>query len=561
MNRTARSVVPSFIAIPTTQNSDQLQEEIPIVFSEMTPEIRSVALRSRLTLTRPARSMFPDKVAEKDSTAETVCESEEFDISDKATDTSTANTNVSTSVYHLPVPWIDVEQRQAIPVRCSLLLTTMSVSTLLETMHVFFRRHSIPVQCHLDGSIMRFRGRRISALSSSCLHFVVLLWRPRHVDDNKSDNDHSDDDQSSSTSISTSPTQQELKHDILVEVQRRHGCPIEMQYIRRALFSALKASDNTLFPMSSSSSPESSSLNLGKRQFMIPLHFCRRVYETCRSGKTIGGRAVAEEAEGTSPPPLTDNNNKLDYVRNCIVDATNIAVEKALTMMTNENTDCQRLGLESLCCLTDNSSANNDSMKGILLIQALLHGKKSTAVKDQVALQNALLRFLDNTGTFKEEEHVSSLPLSGSFYMTCLTLQILANVLALVAVSNPANHFAPPPTVPSEDSWMSDAFWHSVLDKCRKNIGRSAQQPCMAVVSMDVVKGVLLVDQLTRMVLQGNERRHGTTTGDTFFGTSSYFTPAVRSRLLEDLIKTNSAGMLDHAGLEQKSGELIDMLR
>lgn len=414
-------------------------------------------------------------IVDSSDNSEHECDEDQWTLIDEWTASSSSSSSL---------PSIDPDVRMMR--RCTLELSMVPVSTLLHRIFNFMRLQSIPCKFHASDSVVR-----VNAFGGgSSLRFAVFLWRWSTTTDNK----------------------------IVVEVQRRRGCAIEMQYVRRALFRALSSDQE-----STSAAPL-----VRKYQFKIPLlFFSKKLVEKCSSEK----RAALQSIGNGSGHDVDDDNESYYYTQG--------AAKCNNLLSSAKSTDCNRLGLESLCHLLsdhDNKTVTETANEVVVAVaHALVYDRCVSPDADAASLlREAVLRFVKH-----QEDGASSAQTPGYHGLHVLALKVLTKAFRVIARHNLR-------TVPLSSAAadcnvidLASDFWRTVTDSCRRDIADATRRPCIAALSIELL--IRLLEML----------------------------PPIQARafvndddeVMIDLLKAYSFGKLHHLGLEQKSRDLIDFLQ
>lgn len=520
---------------------------------------------------------------EKRTLAITNTDSEsESEVADNGTNDAPKNLSQPLS---LPV-YPNSDTRSCVRDRCSLELSSSVVpaSVVLERILTFLRMQSMPctytasvtsvrIDCHSNGSSNVFDSAAVNtdaadlgssssrsttltppASASSRLRFVVFLWQKQPPGPTESSDN--------------------APIPILVQVQRRCGCAIAMQYLRRALFYAVRNGQNnnihndqptsTTTWQSTCSNSNSSSNNCAPRtcprQAMIPLYFCHEPAGRLKHCDSMQHRTTA----------LSCDELALSLTEDC-------AVQRCSDLLASSCTQQQCLGMEALYYLTDPNGTLNDATHqrktNTVLARALIDEPAedfttTTTTTEQpqshwpsflreAVLHHVLVRTRNNEtdpNTSREAGPLLSSRDNNNNYddddddRHALALQILTNALRAIAAAHQqlfpnSSKLLQPPRVlitdiaaPETSSFLG--VWRKVLESCRHDIAHATLRPCVAALSTRLL--------LTLLPLLSPQQSLNSEIFD--------------DDLMTDLVQAHSFGKLYHRALEQTSRELIDYL-
>lgn len=267
---------------------------------------------------------------------------------------------------------------------------------------------------------------RLQCRTKRLLRFCVFLWRTAKDDD--------DDD------------------CVIVEVQRRRGCPLELHCVRRALFAALQeAEDASTFH----SNNNSSSTSLSPCHKMIPTGFCRKVFEKYRPFKTRSDLSIDTACR-------TEDDDS-----SCTSESI---VNRSKCMLGSPCRQSKELALENMLHLLDLSSSETIADEEQSLTAA------AQIILTDESIQQQLLQLLWNRS-------------NGELHT--MALQVLAQALRILQTADTASG---PMVGLATIVQASSDFWQTVLDCCQTHVshvtGRN-KSPRDAELSIDVLKAVL----------------------------------------------------------------------
>jgi hypothetical protein len=405
---------------------------------------------------------------------------------------------------------------------CSL-QNVSSLSSVLHCISNFLRMQSIPCTLRYSPSTVAFHCARNSAFASlggPSLVFIIHLWYEQPKKDDVLNTDKS----------------------ILIDVQRRQGCLLDLQCIRRALFrtlldgqSASKGSTNNGNVVSTTTAAP-----VGKRQGMIPLDICRSIWATyyCKSDDgnhtEVGTEySIEDESIKASAAISSEDMEQLSHYQ-----------EMLSSSNSSEN---HRMGLECLSQQTDTSVT--DVSRSRAVVNAIVWGGNSESASDEQIdiidhLRNSLLRFLvAENGESAANRSICVRTATGcsKVNLYALTLKVLANALNADVDSL------------KDLSIENDPFWRTVVYQSRRNIVSASNAPCIAAMSMHLITVLLSSSEsvpsktMMKEILLNPEKRsdQGTITS---------------SELWSDISTALSWGQLHHSKLEEMSQKLMDVI-
>lgn len=486
---------------------------------------------------------------------------------------------------------------------CSCYCTVPNVTShtdVLKCINEFLRVQSIPntLKYNPTTQSVAFHCERISALASvggPTLVFIISVWYEQSM---------------SSTST---------MKNVIVDVQRRRGCPLDLQCIRRSLFRTvldMKTNNGTGSyhnnEGSTSNTTNSPSLTkayipLGKRQGMIPLELCRSIWERYvgKSNKNLNDDGSTTTTTNCHSD-MSDTNSTGGHHVLKMSEESNDVVSDAMKediaslsyfqeMLSNTNSeDNHRMGLECLCQQTD--ATISDVRKSKMIVSAIVFGTPGMDVPtmnddddDHVSviiesLRNSLLRFL----SIQQHENYDPLtmnmasPSSPSYnkHVRCGTGCNIKNLhaLALKVMYNAVKVYVPSSdmiatnklheiVIRDDDttkllSFDRDPFWLQVVQVCRTNITNfSDASPCVTTLSIAVIyvlikSSTIESKQCIYNLLLPNVLNH-----DRDDTTSHNNNDTIQSSSLYlDLVKANTWGKNHHSMLEYASNTLMNLL-
>ena len=249
-----------------------------------------------VSMSMPPLPLLPDQiVAEspraKSDNSKTLRKCNSSPISIHPKDASTDQSN-----FGLPSHWVwQLRMVPAVPMYHPLESNVLRIvhiplDTITERISTFMRLHSITCSYHDEAA-------RVDCLTEQLCKFVVQLWQGK-----------------------------DQVNEILVEVQRRHGCCIELQAIRRQLHHAI---------MTGESSPPQ---QMDGRSIRIMIEKVEEIMENNTTQRSGQGHESNSQT-GVFPDALEICHDLLD----------------------SERYDQKLLGMESLCILTDPSKVSKQA--------------------------------------------------------------------------------------------------------------------------------------------------------------------------------------------------------
>jgi hypothetical protein len=327
---------------------------------------------------------------------------------------------------------------------------------------------------------------RVDCLTDGLLKFVVQLWQGSSADDKNN------------------------KHIIVMEVERRQGGSIELQGLRNELVQAVLS---------------------GKASCVEPKHS----RTTCEFLKSI---VVDDNTNATTttlplPPPL-----EKDYL--------STTLELCQRMLESGRLDENRLGLESLCILTDPSK-----------VLAKDADQVSRVILSDSSFRTLLAKYFVHTGLNHNHE-----PITSSMHEECrdddiamdyeqgqffgclhfLALQVLSHALGSVAnqqQSPSSRHNRTSSSSLSTD--FSASFWQRVLQALYYNLRVASRRPLEASLSIRCLRLLQTVEPSTTFTLES-------------------VAPVNQRRLYECLLSARQYGRRHSRSLEQETEELMGRL-
>jgi hypothetical protein len=264
------------------------------------------------------------------------------------------------------------------------------------------------IECEFDKETGRIDGRW-----ECCLRFSIHLW-------SLSDNNRNDD-QSSSQSTSS----------VVVECQRRQGCGIGMQYIRRGLFAAIKKNQHHPLPV------------LTRNSHVIPQRICTS-FMRARS-KQVAPTIGREQEEELDRETLLICHELLDSTQHCR----------------------NRLGLEQLLLLSKPVENGNKTVARALILN---DGEDAAFMRKKVCKYLSEAR--DRPTHFRRRDHHTE--------MGQIALRILANSLTQIYATDGLRRLF------NQD--FIDPFWRAVQSHLRYNLRNAIHCPDDAALSAKCIR-------------------------------------------------------------------------
>jgi hypothetical protein len=397
---------------------------------------------------------------------------------------------------------------------CTIPASTAPLPDVLRSIADFLRLQSIPCTLRASPRSVAFHCSRSSALANlggPSLIFIIYLWYEPPA---KSDSTLAAED---------------APKNIVVDVQRRQGCVLDLQCIRRALFRTL------LNPAVVGANPADAAAAspVGKRQGMIPLDICRSIWATYYSMANSDGNETMLDADATTVDSASESRGKSEG------DFEQISYFQELLAATNSDEN-HRMGLECLCQHTDASMT--DVVRSKAVVHAIVRGAEDDEEQKPMvdALRQSLLGFITaeigREAHHSKEHSVHVLTNTGCSFlnMHALSLKILFNAVQVFLDTEPKDASIP----------VDDVFWQTALHSCRRNIKTAVQAPCVAAISMYLITNLL---------------KHSHHPAAVMNALMSSNEPDLASLWL-DVESAHSFGQLRHSKLEQAAQALINVL-
>jgi hypothetical protein len=291
---------------------------------------------------------------------------------------------------------------------------SMSIETILAILANFMRVKSISCFFHPEAS-------KIDCRTPSQLRFEVYFWR-------RSDS------------------------KVILELQRRQGCVIEMHSLRRSLFCAVLTGEEP-------NSDEMGRCATVSRKSVCPL--IKKLYQEDTKIKT-------SEAESQK-------------------EACNEDLEMCHSLLESNLEDQNRLGIESLLFLTDTAVVKTTTALQVARALVLDKGVCAESLRDELLFYFRAVKSVegrddtwpndDEAVNFEESHNVAA--------MHNLALRALGNALKLIAGLD---------GIASEDIDLSSDFWKTILGSILYNIKEAIRLPQEAALS---AKCINLLEQIS----------------------------------------------------------------
>jgi hypothetical protein len=392
-----------------------------------------------------------------------------------------------------------------------------SLSGVLHKINDFLRIQCIAYTIQYTPTTVAFHCERNSAFASlvgPSLVFVIYLWFEEHAP--KSEND----------GVVRATGTSSCK-PILIDVQRRRGCPLDLQCLRRSLFRSLL-------------DPESTTELVVSRQGMIPLDICRSIWS-----KNNASKENDDATTSTETASQVDLDGGQEHV-------TAEAMETLLhyqSMLDLANTvENHRMGLECLCQHTD--ATVTDVTKSKAVVQAIVCGPSKGSREgiddpyDSVVkkFRSSLLHFISKVDS-PEVTQVLATAGCAPKNLQCLAFRALYTSLNTYISTMTTIENDPPHAVLFIEN---DHFWQTALQTCRRGIVTSNTAPCFATMSIVLICTLLSAEIVSQpfkemiydMLCPNNDS----------------------SNLCDELKSAHAWGQQHHTFLESNSQRLLDLL-
>jgi hypothetical protein len=319
--------------------------------------------------------------------------------------------------------------------RTALKLDNITLQTVTARISDFMRMHSIKCSYHDDTA-------RVDCLTETLVKFAIHLWRGHGPN--------------SPETTTPSP--------IIVEVQRRQGCPIEMQSIRHYLYHTIQTGDAGI--------PKDTN-----------------IYKFRASGRCdLIQRVVEHQYQHDQQQQRQSNATTPRYEQqehNAFPDALEICKD----LLDSDHFDQHRLGLESLCCLTDPTKVRSQDSDRIsrTIIYGESDGDKSLQENFEtyfcgIEMPMSNNDSSDNNSGYDSEEDDKTLAYEqGNYFgaMHILSLRVLSHSLESI-VWQKEKGSASLSLAPFD---LTSMFWNTVLQALYYNLEVAAHRPLEASLS------------------------------------------------------------------------------
>jgi hypothetical protein len=354
--------------------------------------------------------------------------------------------------------------------RTALKLDNLTLQTVTARISDFMRVNSIKCSYHHDAA-------RVDCLTETLVKFAIHLWRGQGL-------------------LGTTETE---TSQIIVEVQRRQGCPIEMQNIRHYLYHAIQTGDAGI--------PRDT-----------------KIYKFRASGRCDLIQQVVEHQ-------YQHQQGHSNATNNVFPDALEICKD----LLDSDYIDQHRLGLESLCCLTDPTKVRSQDSDRIsrTIIYGESDGDKSLQDNFETYFCGVELPMGndsdDNSGYDSEEDGKALAYEQGNYFgaMHILSLRVLSHSLESIAWQKEKGA-ASMSLAPFN---LTSLFWGTVLQALYYNLEVAAHRPLEASLSAKCLR--LLQSLEPQLTANGN------------------------MHLLSSLQSANQYGKEHSLSLEQESEQLM----
>ena len=394
-----------------------------------------------------------------------------------------------------------------------------SLSHVLNKINDFLRVQCIAYTMQSTPTTVAFHCERNSAFASlvgPSLVFVIYLWFEENAP--KSEND---------VGSGTSDCK-----PILIDVQRRRGCPLDLQCLRRSLFRSLL---NT----------ESATELVVSRQGMIPLDICRSIWS--KYNVNSSSDAAAKDNDDATMSTETASQFELDSSNeHANSEAMEILIHYQSMLDVSNTVDSHRMGLECLCQHTDSSVT--DVAKSKAVVQAIVRGPSKHGQDDPYDIvvekfRSSLLHFFTKGDTPEVTPVLDSAGCAPK-NLQCLAFRtVYTSLNTYISTTTSTTESDAPDAVLSIEN---DQFWYTVIQTCRRGIVTSNTAPCFATMSIVVIYALLsstIVSNLSKEMIY------------------DVICPKNDCTILRDeLTSAHAWGQQHHTYLEAKSQQLLDLL-
>jgi hypothetical protein len=359
--------------------------------------------------------------------------------------------------------------------RTALALKDLTVDTVTARISGFMKNKSITCSYHSDVG-------RVDCLTDSLLKFVVQLWQGSSADGKNNNNNN---------------------NVIVMEIQRRPGCSIELQRLRKELVQAILS---------------------GKSSCLEPKHS----RTTCEFLESF----VLDDSTGASTPSALLPPLEKDYLTTTL--------DLCRRMLESGRLDENRLGLESLCILTDPCKAlakDADQASRVILSD----GSFQTLLAKYFVHMGLIHDHEPTTVNMHEEGGDDDIAMNyeqGQFFgcLHFLALQILSHALESVAYNQQSSSRHSSSSLSID---FSALFWQRVLQALYYNLKVASRRPLEASLSIRCLRLLQTVEPST---------------------TLESVAPVNQRRLYECLLRARQYGRGHSRSLEQETEELMGRL-
>ena len=371
--------------------------------------------------------------------------------------TRTPATSREAMVGTIPVlPGFHILERTAQKLQLPLSEQIVSLESLLNRIFTYLRINSIVVQCGKDTGCLDCNVCSLSS-GSGGVEFVIQLWRIAGSSD-------------------TSPT-------LWLEVQRRQGCSMEMNSIRRSLLRYITNGEGTTTTSNQGQDQHQRSRFTRPRPVMTRMPWDMDPSESNRKRSRVMPLSSPPSPLPPRPPvaPRSSPSDRMD----CRNQSSNDSLVITLGLLESPYSDQQRLGLESLVVISTNTSSPEtaaavsralvvgDGPWGPRLQQRLVH----MLYQLKPPLQGGQGPFFPPTTFGGEQQHQSML--------YHLALQALTNALECLSQAETA----------SVSSSLSSSFWQTTVQSLTQNLENAMALPHEAALSAKCIHHLLQLSE------------------------------------------------------------------
>jgi len=318
--------------------------------------------------------------------------------------------------------------RNQLCARGCLELRGVSVSVIVLRLSRFLLAHSIEHGFHFGKRINNDDGDdevRVQCRTERLLRFCVFLWRAGN------DDDASDD-------------------CVIVEVQRRWGCSLELQCVRRALFKSLVEGEDALV-VSNNVPPQQ---QLSPCHKMIPSHFCKKIVEKYKTRSDLSIDTV----------PCSDDDDS-SFISE--------SINRYKCMLGSPCRQSKELALESFLHLVE------------ALSETIIDGENSVTAVAQTILTDMSIQ--QELLTLLQTADVNPYRSIGELHT--MALQVVAQTLCIQTTTATEPNVGMATIIEA-----ASEFWHSVLHCCQTHVSNVASHNKSSrdvELSIDILKAVL----------------------------------------------------------------------